>query len=183
MKVGSDLDAKGYGIATRLGSDLTEAINIIITNLRESGFLDKLKQSWWYDRSQCFQSSKDKRFRELSLSSVTGLFYIFLFGIILSCAIALTEFLITAKSESEKLQISFQEILRIKMIEYVLEFPDEKQMILFSSRNLVGITINAQRQLEFGPMVDDEPDHDHNGDHQNLDQYTQYQLQKPQSDV
>lgn len=48
MKVGSDLDAKGYGIATRLGSDLTEAINIIITNLRESGFLDKLKQSWWY---------------------------------------------------------------------------------------------------------------------------------------
>ena len=47
MKVGSDLDTKGYGIATRLGSDLTEAINIIITNLRESGFLDKLKQNWW----------------------------------------------------------------------------------------------------------------------------------------
>lgn len=146
MKVGSDLDAKGYGIATRLGSDLTEAINIIITNLRESGFLDKLKQSWWYvensllysllkfvmfryDRSQCFQSTKDKRFRELSLSSVTGLFYIFLFGIILSCVIALTEFLITAKSESEKLQISFQEILRIKMIEYVLD------LIIFQSKD------------------------------------------------
>jgi ABC-type amino acid transport substrate-binding protein len=48
MKVGSDLDAKGYGIATRLGSDLSEAINIIITNLRESGLLDKLKQRWWY---------------------------------------------------------------------------------------------------------------------------------------
>lgn len=50
MKVGSDLDSKGYGIATRLGSDLTEAINIIITNLRESGFLEKLKQRWWYDQ-------------------------------------------------------------------------------------------------------------------------------------
>ena len=48
MKVGSDLDSKGYGIATRLGSDLTEAINMIVTNLRESGFLDKLKQRWWY---------------------------------------------------------------------------------------------------------------------------------------
>jgi ionotropic glutamate receptor len=48
MKIGSDLDSKGYGIATRLGSDLTEAANIIITNLRESGFLDKLKQRWWY---------------------------------------------------------------------------------------------------------------------------------------
>ncbi len=48
MKVGSDLDSKGYGITTRLGSDLSEAINIIVTSLRETGFLDKLKQSWWY---------------------------------------------------------------------------------------------------------------------------------------
>lgn len=48
MKVGSDLDSKGYGIATRLGSDLSEAMNIIVTNLRESGFMDKLKQRWWY---------------------------------------------------------------------------------------------------------------------------------------
>jgi glutamate receptor, ionotropic, invertebrate len=47
MKVGSDLDSKGYGIATPLGSDLTMAINIIVTELRESGFLDKLKQRWW----------------------------------------------------------------------------------------------------------------------------------------
>jgi hypothetical protein len=139
MKVGSDLDAKGYGIATSLGSDLSEAINIIVTNLRESGLLDKFKQRWWYvvrsfcflqlsvnnfiprfERSECSQSAKDKRFSELSLSSVTGLFYIFLFGIILSCVIAFTEFLITAKAESEKLQIGFREILRIKMIEYVI---------------------------------------------------------------
>jgi hypothetical protein len=119
MKVGSDLDSKGYGIATRLGSSLTEAINIIITNLRESGFVDKLKQRWWYDRSECAQTSKDKRFSELSLSSVTGLFYIFLFGIILSCIIAFTEFIITAKHESQTLKIDFKEILRIKMIEYV----------------------------------------------------------------
>ena len=47
MKVGSNLDSKGYGIATRLGSDLTESINLIITHLRESGFLDKLKQRYW----------------------------------------------------------------------------------------------------------------------------------------
>ena len=117
MKVGSDLDSKGYGIATRLGSDLTEAINIIITNLRESGFLDKLKQRWWYERSECSQGPNDKRFSELSLSSVTGLFYIFLFGIILSCIIAFMEFLITAKTESRDLDLPFREILRIKMIE------------------------------------------------------------------
>ena len=50
MKVGSDLDSKGYGITTRLGSDLSEAINIIVTNLRELGILDTLKQRWWYEK-------------------------------------------------------------------------------------------------------------------------------------
>lgn len=135
MKVGTDLDSKGYGIATRLGSDLSEAVDLIVTNLRETGFLDKLKQRWWYvfmlsfgvcvyiyfikryEVSECSQTGKDKRFSELSLSSVTGLFFIFVFGIILSCIIAFTEFLITAKSESEILKIDFREILRIKMIE------------------------------------------------------------------
>jgi hypothetical protein len=73
-----------------------------------------------YERSECSLSTKDKRFSELSLSSVTGLFYIFLFGIILSCVIAFTEFLMTAKAESEKLDVDFREILRIKMIEYVI---------------------------------------------------------------
>lgn len=136
-----------------------------------------------YERSQCFQSSKDKRFSELSLSSVTGLFYIFLFGIILSCAIAFTEFLITAKAESEKLKIGFQEILRIKMIEYVTwstRFLGKRRIY---SRNLVGITINAQRQLEFG-AIDHEINHQYQyTDDQIIEQYTQYQLHKPQSDV
>lgn len=47
----------------------------------------------------------------------------------------------------------------------------------------MGITISAQRQLEFGPIVNDEPDPYQNGDNQILDQYTQYHFQKPQSDV
>ncbi|CAF1245495.1 unnamed protein product [Rotaria sordida] len=166
MKVGSDLDSKGYGIATRLGSDLSEAINIIVTNLRELGFLDNLKQRWWFDRSECSQTAKDKRFSELSLSSVTGLFYIFLFGIMLSCIIAFTEFLITAKAESEQLRIDFREILRIKMIE-----------------NLVGVTISAQRQLEFG-RVDNECNYYYqNEEDEVVEHYTQHQLQKQHSDV
>jgi hypothetical protein len=70
-----------------------------------------------YDRSECSQTTQDKRFSELSLSSVTGLFYIYLFGIILACIIAFTEFIITAKTESKALNIDLQEILRIKMIE------------------------------------------------------------------
>ncbi|CAF3809797.1 unnamed protein product [Rotaria magnacalcarata] len=166
MKVGSDLDSKGYGITTRLGSDLSEAINIIVTNLRESGFLDKLKQRWWFERSQCNQLAKDKRFSELSLSSVTGLFYIFLFGIILSCVIAFTEFLITAKTESEQLNIDFREILRIKMIE-----------------NLVGVTIHAQRQFEVGRDESESNNVNPNEEDEMIQQYTQYQINRQHSDV
>lgn len=47
MKVGTDLDSKGYGIATRIGSELTQSVDIIVTNLRENGFLERLKQRWW----------------------------------------------------------------------------------------------------------------------------------------
>ncbi|UJR28098.1 hypothetical protein I4U23_009353 [Adineta vaga] len=166
MKVGSELDSKGYGIATRLGSDLTEAIDIIITNLRESGFLDKLKQRWWYDRSECSKNTQDKRFSELSLSSVTGLFYIFLFGIILSCFIAFTEFLITAKTESETLNIGFREILRIKMIE-----------------NMIGITINTQRQLEFGRVHHECNYEYHHEEDEMIRHYPNNQISTSQTDV
>ncbi|CAF1453624.1 unnamed protein product, partial [Didymodactylos carnosus] len=172
MKVGSDLDSKGYGIASTMGSDLREALDIIVTELRESGFLDKLKQQWWYDRSECSTVPKDKRFSKLSLSSVTGLFYIFLFGGILSCVIAFTEFILTAKAESERLKINFQEILKIKMVE-----------------NLIGLTAHTQRQLELGKIQDECTD-DYNEREQSVTDprviikcYTEYKLNQPQSDV
>jgi len=48
---------------------------------------------------------------------------------------------------------------------------------------LVGITINAQRQIEFG-RIDSECNYDYqNEEDEIIEQYTQYQLQKPQSDV
>jgi hypothetical protein len=50
-------------------------------------------------------------------------------------------------------------------------------------RNLVGITIHAQRQLEFG-RVENECDYNYqNEEDEIIEHYTQYQLQKPQSDV
>lgn len=137
-----------------------------------------------YDRSECSQATKDKRFSELSLSSVTGLFYIFLFGIILSCIIAFTEFIITAKNESETLKIDFREILRIKMIEYVeFIFQISIKIILFEYRNMIGITINTQRQLESGSDENECDYQYHNEENEIIKHYTEYQLQKTQSDV
>jgi hypothetical protein len=48
---------------------------------------------------------------------------------------------------------------------------------------LVGITINAQRQLEFGRVENECNYHYQNEEDEIIKQHTQYQLQKPQSDV
>ncbi|KAH9514030.1 Glutamate receptor 4 [Bulinus truncatus] len=53
MKVGRDLDVKGYGIATPRGSDLRSEVNIVVLQLNEIGELLKLYQKWWYDKGQC----------------------------------------------------------------------------------------------------------------------------------
>jgi hypothetical protein len=48
---------------------------------------------------------------------------------------------------------------------------------------MVGITINTQRQLEFG-RVDSECNYQYNNEEDEMiKQYTEYQLQKTQSDV
>ncbi|CAF4648178.1 unnamed protein product, partial [Rotaria magnacalcarata] len=72
--------------------------------------------------------------------------------------IAFTEFLITAKTESEQLNIDFREILRIKMIE-----------------NLVGVTIHAQRQFEVGRDESESNNVNPNEEDEMIQQYTQYQ--------
>ena len=46
IKVGKNLDAKGYGIATAKGSGLNDMINIAVLNLTENGDLAKLKNKW-----------------------------------------------------------------------------------------------------------------------------------------
>ncbi|KAF7645442.1 hypothetical protein LDENG_00204510, partial [Lucifuga dentata] len=53
MKVGGNLDSKGYGIATPKGSPLRNAVNLAVLKLNEQGLLDKLKNKWWYDKGEC----------------------------------------------------------------------------------------------------------------------------------
>ncbi|XP_017162580.1 glutamate receptor 3 isoform X3 [Poecilia reticulata] len=53
MKVGGNLDSKGYGIATPKGSALRTPVNLAVLKLSEQGILDKLKNKWWYDKGEC----------------------------------------------------------------------------------------------------------------------------------
>lgn len=75
MKVGNNLDSKGYGIATPIGSELKlnflsnhyffpdnlkylllskrEAINLAVLQAKEDGTLEDLKRKWYIRRSEC----------------------------------------------------------------------------------------------------------------------------------
>uniref|UniRef100_A0A096NGI9 Glutamate receptor n=1 Tax=Papio anubis TaxID=9555 RepID=A0A096NGI9_PAPAN len=108
MKVGGNLDSKGYGIATPKGSALRNPVNLAVLKLNEQGLLDKLKNKWWYDKGECGSGggdSKDKT-SALSLSNVAGVFYILIGGLGLAMLVALIEFCYKSRSESKRMKVA-----------------------------------------------------------------------------
>ncbi len=114
MRIGENIDAKGYGIATPLGSDLREAINIAVLELTESGFLQLLKQKWYYERSECTSiGTKDsKSSTPLNLANVAGMFYVLIGGLGAAMVIAFLEFLFKAKIDSTRLNQNIRDVMR-----------------------------------------------------------------------
>ncbi|XP_056264992.1 glutamate receptor 2-like isoform X6 [Pseudoliparis swirei] len=108
MKVGGNLDSKGYGIATPKGSPLRNAVNLAVLKLNEQGLLDKLKNKWWYDKGECGSGggeSKEKT-SALSLSNVAGVFYILVGGLGLAMMVALVEFCYKSRAEAKKMKVT-----------------------------------------------------------------------------
>uniref|UniRef100_A0A8C1IY91 Glutamate receptor 1-like n=1 Tax=Cyprinus carpio TaxID=7962 RepID=A0A8C1IY91_CYPCA len=106
MKVGGNLDSKGYGVATPKGSALRNPVNLAVLKLNEQGLLDKLKNKWWYDKGECGSGggdSKDKT-SALSLSNVAGVFYILIGGLGLAMLVALVEFCYKSRIESQRMK-------------------------------------------------------------------------------
>uniref|UniRef100_A0A8C4RQ60 Glutamate receptor n=1 Tax=Erpetoichthys calabaricus TaxID=27687 RepID=A0A8C4RQ60_ERPCA len=106
MKVGGNLDSKGYGVATPKGSPLRTPVNLAVLKLSEAGVLDKLKNKWWYDKGECGpkdSGSKDKT-SALSLSNVAGVFYILVGGLGLAMLVALIEFCYKSRAEAKRMK-------------------------------------------------------------------------------
>uniref|UniRef100_A0A8C6KJI9 Glutamate receptor n=1 Tax=Nothobranchius furzeri TaxID=105023 RepID=A0A8C6KJI9_NOTFU len=103
MKVGGNLDSKGYGIATPKGSQLRTPVNLAVLKLSEAGVLDKLKNKWWYDKGEC--GPKDSGSKALSLSNVAGVFYILVGGLGLAMLVALVEFCYKSRAEAKRMKV------------------------------------------------------------------------------
>ncbi|CAO1303090.1 unnamed protein product [Diamesa hyperborea] len=92
MKVGRNLDAKGFGVATSLGSPLREPLNLAVLSLKEDGELTKLMNKWWFEKTECKHEKENASRNELSLSNLAGIFYILIGGLLVALAISLLEF-------------------------------------------------------------------------------------------
>ncbi|XP_022240427.1 glutamate receptor 1-like isoform X1 [Limulus polyphemus] len=115
MKVGRNLDAKGFGVATPLGSGLRDKLNLAVLSLKENGDLARLKNKWWYDRSECSSDSgKDSSQNELTLSNVAGCFYILIGGLVWAMVVALLDFCYKARVEASRAKMSMMEAMKVK---------------------------------------------------------------------
>ncbi|KAL8603458.1 hypothetical protein ACOMHN_053125 [Nucella lapillus] len=117
MKVGSNLDSKGYGVATPMGSDIRDRLTLSILELREHGELEQLKKYWWFEMSECPAekgTTKESEDNALTLSKVAGIFYILVAGLALSVISVVMEFLYKTKVDSRRQNISFGSEARSK---------------------------------------------------------------------
>ncbi|XP_070612690.1 glutamate receptor 2 isoform X5 [Erythrolamprus reginae] len=116
MKVGGNLDSKGYGIATPKGSSLRNAVNLAVLKLNEQGLLDKLKNKWWYDKGECGSGGGDSKEKTsaLSLSNVAGVFYILVGGLGLAMLVALIEFCYKSRAEAKRMKMILNDTMRNK---------------------------------------------------------------------
>ncbi|KAL5011752.1 hypothetical protein ScPMuIL_010303 [Solemya velum] len=116
MKVGANLDSKGYGIATPRKSELRDRLTLTVLQLRESGKLANLKKKWWDLRTQCppQDSGQNTGQTALNLNNVAGIFYILIGGLILAVVLVAIEFLYKSKIDSKRSQTSFGSVLRCK---------------------------------------------------------------------
>ncbi|TDG47494.1 hypothetical protein AWZ03_006086 [Drosophila navojoa] len=106
MKVGRNIDTKGFGIATPIGSPLRNRLNLAVLSLKENGELLKLRNKWWFDKTECnpnLDSQETSTPNELSLSNVAGIYYILIGGLLLAVLVAILEFICRSKTSRRKL--------------------------------------------------------------------------------
>ncbi|GBL77668.1 Glutamate receptor 4 [Araneus ventricosus] len=116
MKVGRNLDAKGYGVATPIGSNLRDRLNLAVLTMLENGDLARLENKWWYDRSECKNGeAKESAQNELTLSNVAGCFYILIGGCCLALMVSFLEFCYKSKVEATRSKMTLCEVMINKL--------------------------------------------------------------------
>ncbi|XP_074650372.1 glutamate receptor-like [Tubulanus polymorphus] len=118
MKVGSNLDSKGYGIATPLDSDIRHEVTLKVLEQIENGILHTLEERWWRGKGDCKnEQSKTTEPAQSALDfrNVAGIFLILTGGLAASLVTSVLELLYKAKTDSNRKKIPFMTSLKAKM--------------------------------------------------------------------
>ncbi|XP_068232911.1 glutamate receptor 1-like [Palaemon carinicauda] len=114
MKIGQDLNSNGYGVATPIGSPLRERLNLAILSLKENGDLARIKNKWWFEKTQCERDKPDIESRALTLNNMAGIFYIVAGGLAVSLMVALLEFCYKSKVDASRAKLSLSAAMKAK---------------------------------------------------------------------
>lgn len=84
-----------------------QQINLAVLSMKESGTLMQLQNKWWEDRSECPIEEKEAEDTddELSLQSLSGIFYILGGGLGVAILLALLDFCWSTTKEARKRKV------------------------------------------------------------------------------
>ncbi|XP_041357983.1 glutamate receptor-like isoform X2 [Gigantopelta aegis] len=130
MQIGNNLDSKGYGIATPMGSEIRDMLTLATLELREHGILEAMRKKWWHPKKACPEPKKlsDKTDNSLTLTKVAGIFYILIVGLGLSVIAAILEFLYKTRVDSRKQNKTFRSEARSKFRLSISGHSDDESM-------------------------------------------------------
>lgn len=97
-QIGSPLDSKNYGIATRKNATYKRPYRVLLSQailqLQENGMLHMLKNRWWKEKhgvGSCGDDNKGGGVTELSLANVGGVFVVLVGGMAVATVLAVIE--------------------------------------------------------------------------------------------
>ncbi|CAG6014737.1 unnamed protein product [Menidia menidia] len=103
-QVGGNIDSKGYGIGTPLGSPYRDKITIAILSILEDGRLHMLKEKWWSGNS-CLDEER-RETGPMGIQNLGGIFIVLASGLVLSVFVAIAEFIYKLRKTAEREQRS-----------------------------------------------------------------------------
>ncbi|KAJ3649499.1 hypothetical protein Zmor_021239 [Zophobas morio] len=112
--VGRLLDEKSYGIAMRKNSTYRNVLSRAILRLQHSGKLTELQRKWWEEkRGGGFCESQDSQMEAtaLNLTSVGGVFWVTIGGVILAVVLVVAELILHVVKVSIQTKAPFGQLL------------------------------------------------------------------------
>lgn len=102
MQVGDLLDSKSYGLGLRKGSLFTDEISNAILLLQEKGKIQQMYDKWWKQIGavNC-ETKKNEQGDAMTFSNVGGIFVVLVFGMCISCIVAIIEYIWKTKKNPE----------------------------------------------------------------------------------